>query len=121
METLLTSASFLFFLGSLFLLMCVYGLRQLYRCNMRQYEQKLNSTYIAHFEERATVARSLHANVSRMVHLSKSAVDQARESSSDVAGVKIVLKQVSEWLQNATQESNQALKSFENAVPPKAR
>jgi signal transduction histidine kinase len=114
METFRTSA-FVPLVWGIFLVVAFgFGLHTMYRRGVRRYQRTLDDTYSGRFEQRAILARSLHANLAQTIQRSKSVVDQVRENSPDAPKTEVALNQVAEWLDGAAGESDRALRSLEN-------
>ncbi|SNT09996.1 Two component regulator propeller [Granulicella rosea] len=83
-----------------------------YRFRMEQLATALRLRFNERLEERARLARDLHDTLLQTIQASKFATDQALERSTDMAGMKTTLQQLSEWLGRAVAEGRGALQAL---------
>jgi signal transduction histidine kinase len=93
----------------------IVGLEALHNAGMRRYQRRLTETLSADFERKARVVRELHPIVTLRLRLSRIVLDEIRQGSPDLVKVRHALDQISELLEEAAEESTNALKSFEGA------
>jgi hypothetical protein len=107
---------FALLLGGLFLTVAfAFGLRNVYRRELRRYERVLDDMYSTRFEQRAVIARSLHPDLAGTIERSKFIVDQVRKNPLDGPEIQDALNQVANCLERAAVESDCALRSLEGA------
>lgn len=84
------------------------GTLLVYRLRVRQISRQLN----AQFEERTRLAHELHDTFLQTIQGSKLVVDHALKDSADHERVVRALGQLSQWLDQATEEGRAALNSL---------
>jgi signal transduction histidine kinase len=97
----------------------VLVLWSIYRLRLRQIAKSANERFDERLGERIRIARELHDTLVQTIQGSKMVVDDALETSEDPARARHALKQLSTWLEQATEESRAALYSLRSSVTVK--
>ena len=99
-----------------FLVLCAVAagvlLWTLYRFRMRQLAQALNARFDERLAERIRVARDIHDTLLQTVQGTKLVADDALDRPDDVVEMRHAMKQVSEWLGQATREGRATVNSL---------
>ena len=88
----------------------------LYRFRVRQVAKAIHARFDERLAERTRLARELHDTLLQTVHGSKLVADDALEGSDDPVRLRGALRQVSDWLEQATQEGRAALNSMRTST-----
>jgi signal transduction histidine kinase/ligand-binding sensor domain-containing protein len=98
------------------LLAIVLVVWSLYRLRVRQVAKTISARFDERLAERTRLARELHDTLLQTVQGSKLVADDALEYSNDPVRLRRALKQVSGWLEQATQEGRAALNSLRTST-----
>ena len=88
----------------------------LYRLRLHQATARLNVRFDERLAERTRIARELHDTLLQTVQCSKLVADDALDRSDDVVHLLGVMKRLSVWLGQATQEGRAALNSLRTST-----
>jgi len=88
----------------------------LYRLRLYQATARLNVRFDERLAERTRIARELHDTLLQTVQCSKLMADDALDKSDDVVHLLGVMKRLSVWLGQATQEGRAALNSLRTST-----
>jgi signal transduction histidine kinase/ligand-binding sensor domain-containing protein len=88
----------------------------LYRLRLRQVARAISVRFDERLAERTRIARELHDTLLQTVQGSKLVADDALEKSNDSAHMRHAMKQLSGWLEQATQEGRAALNSLRTST-----
>jgi signal transduction histidine kinase/streptogramin lyase len=93
-------------------LLALFVVWRAYRFRVERLAASMRGRFSERLEERARLAHDLHDTLLQTISAGKLTTDQALERSTDVVGLKIVLKQLSELLGQAAAEGRAALSAL---------
>lgn len=90
-----------------------------HRWRLRKVARAIRIRFDERLVQRAHIARELYDTMFQTVQACKFVTDDALEKSNDTAHMRRALEKLSNWLGQATQEGQQALKSLSSSTVEK--
>ena len=87
-----------------------------YRWQLRKFERATRIRFEERLAQQTRIAHERHDTMLQTIAAAKYVADDALERANDVAYIRLALEKLSRWLEQATMEAQQVLKSLSSST-----